>query len=97
LHKSKQTIEKYLKGYLISKTGVINEGHSLVKLCKEAQKYNENFKNFLKDCALVNSYYIETRYPAEEPLYVEEEEVLECMRITEEIMNFIDKLVQEKN
>ncbi|SHE32679.1 HEPN domain-containing protein [Thermoanaerobacter uzonensis DSM 18761] len=92
-----QAIEKYLKGYLISKTGVINEGHSLVKLCKEAQKYNENFKNFLKDCALVNSYYIETRYPAEEPLYVEKEEVLECMRITEEIMNFIDKLVQEKN
>lgn len=31
-----QTIEKYLKGYLILQTGELTEGHSLVKLCKKA-------------------------------------------------------------
>lgn len=85
-----QAIEKYLKGYLISKTGILQEGHSLVKLCKKAIDFNDVFKEFLKDCAFVNTYYIETRYPSEDPLNITEEEVLTCFSITRSIMELID-------
>ena len=84
-----QAAEKYLKGYLIYKSGRLYEGHSLVKLCKLAMKYENGFNRFLKDCSFVNSYYIETRFPAEEPMHVTNDEVVECIRIAKEIMGHI--------
>lgn len=89
-----QAIEKYLKGFLIYKTGTLQEGHSLIKLCKKAMEFNSDLKRFLKDCAFVNTFYIETRYPAEDPLLIEKEEALMCLEITENIMGFIDGLVK---
>ncbi len=35
-----QAIEKYLKGFLIKATGQLQEGHSLVKLCKKVMVYH---------------------------------------------------------
>ncbi|HVJ49916.1 HEPN domain-containing protein [Desulfitobacterium sp.] len=87
-----QAVEKYLKGYLIRQMGILQDGHSLVKLCKKATSYEAGFKAFLKDTAFLNTYYIETRYPAEDPLKVDREDVEECFRISSEIMNCIDKL-----
>ena len=66
-----QAIEKSLKGYLIKQTGEFPEGHSLIYLCKEASNYHAGFKKHLKDCAFVNQYYIETRYPAEVRIFAE--------------------------
>lgn len=86
-----QAVEKYLKGYLISKTGLLQEGHSLIKLCKRASTYNSGFKKFIKDCAFLNEYYIETRYPAEDPLIADEEDVKEGIKVTEEIILFIEE------
>ncbi len=78
-----QAIEKYLKGYLICITGELQEGHSLVKLCKRIMKYDKTFNIFLKDMAFVNTFYIETRYPAEDPLNVSNEDTEECFKIVE--------------
>lgn len=86
-----QAVEKYLKGYLIYKTGMLQEGHSLIKLCKKAATHNSNFKNFVKDCALLNGYYIETRYPAEDPLVADEDDVKDGLNFTKEIIDFIEK------
>ncbi len=88
-----QAIEKYLKGYLIRRTSQLIEGHSLIKLCKLSQKYNTGFRNFLKDVALVNDYYMETRYPADQPLTVNDEDTQECLDIVQNIMNFIDNII----
>lgn len=85
-----QAVEKYLKGYLILKTGLLQEGHSLIKLCKKASSYNNGFRRFVKDCAFLNGYYIETRYPAEDPLIADEEDVKEGLKFTEEIIQFIE-------
>lgn len=84
-----QAVEKYLKGYLISKTGLLQDGHSLIKLCKKAAIHDAEFKKFIKDCAFLSGYYIETIYPAEDPLIAEGDEVVEGLRITEEIIEFI--------
>ncbi|AKL94727.1 hypothetical protein CACET_c12620 [Clostridium aceticum] len=89
-----QAIEKYLKGYLIAQTGVLQEGHSLVKLCKKASDYDKNFKDYVKDCAFINTFYIETRYPAEDPMIVSKEEVEECLSITKSIIKYVDRLIE---
>jgi HEPN domain-containing protein len=85
-----QTVEKYLKGYLLKQTGMIIESHSLLKLCKLCAEHNRDFLMFLKDLALLNEFYIETRYPADEPLVISPEETTECLEITEKITIFID-------
>jgi HEPN domain-containing protein len=86
-----QAIEKCFKGYLVKNNGVLVEGHGLVKLCKMCESYNRDFHVFLKDVALINEYYVETRYPADEPMIVSNEETKECMAITEKIFYFIDQ------
>lgn len=86
-----QAVEKYLKGYLIYKTGLLQDGHSLIKLCKKASLYNSEFRNYIKDCAFLNGYYIETRYPAEDPLVADQDDVKDGLSFTENIINFINK------
>lgn len=85
-----QCVEKYLKGFLIYKTGVLQGGHSLIKLCKKACEFDNGFRNYIKDCAFLNEYYIETRYPAEDPLIADNEDVEEGLKITKEIIEFIN-------
>ena len=88
-----QAIEKYLKGYLICVRGELQEGHNLLKLCKKAMLHDNTFGVFLKDMAFVNSFYIETRYPAVDPLIVSEEDTEECFRILDRIVGRINELV----
>ncbi|MCY6483007.1 HEPN domain-containing protein [Clostridium aestuarii] len=84
-----QCIEKVLKGFLLKNLGYIVGGHSLIYLCKESSKVKNIFKKYLKDCAFVNQYYIETRYPADIPLVVTDEEADECISIAENIYNMV--------
>jgi len=84
-----QTIEKALKGYLLKQIGQVVEGHSLIYLCKKSSNYNIEFKKLVKDCAFVNQYYIETRYPADIPLEVSDDEANECISIAEEIFKMV--------
>ena len=86
---AQQAIVKVLKGYLLKETSKIVEGHSLIYLCKNAAQTIGKLKSKLKDCAFVNQYYIETRYPADAPLIVTDEEVNECISISEQIYAII--------
>lgn len=88
-----QAAEKFLKGYLVKQTGMVQEGHSVVKLCRRAVQFEPEFKTFLKDCALLNIYYIETRYPAEDPLVVLKEDTEECLKIVDSLIQFIERSV----
>jgi len=88
-----QTLEKYLKGYLIAVTGELQEGHNLLKLCKKAMVYDNKFNEFLKDMAFVNVFYIETRYPAIDPLVVSKEDTEECFRIVNKVLSRIKELI----
>ncbi|MDR3599004.1 MAG: HEPN domain-containing protein [Desulfosporosinus sp.] len=88
-----QTLEKYLKGYLIAMTGELQEGHNLLKLCKRAMLHDLKFNVFLKDMAFVNVFYIETRYPAIDPLLVSKEDTEECFRIVDGVLTRINELL----
>jgi HEPN domain-containing protein len=92
-----QAIEKYLKGYIIYSSGELKEGHSLLKLCKYVMSTEKTFNDLLKDMAFVNTFYIETRYPAEDPLIVTTEDVEECFKIMNKVVEKIDKLIDTTN
>lgn len=84
-----QAIEKALKGFILKNTNEMTEGHSLLYLCKKATVFVPIFQSKLKDCAFVNQYYLETRYPADTPLIVTDEEANECILIAESIYSLI--------
>ena len=91
-----QAIEKYLKGYLVFINGELQEGHSLIKLCKKAMLRENSFGELLKDMAYVNTFYLETRYPAVDPLLVSIEDAEECLKITDKVLSKIEQLVAAK-
>jgi HEPN domain-containing protein len=88
-----QAIEKYIKGYILYIAGELQEGHNLVRLCKKVMVYDSSFSDFLKDVAFVITFYIETRYPAEESLFVSIDDTKECIDIMNKIVNKIDKII----
>lgn len=87
-----QAVEKYLKAFLIKETGFLHRGHYLMGLLKKCYQIDENFKKFIIQVTFLNSYYIETRYPAEEGLVVDEEDAKKCIEYASQILeySFID-------
>lgn len=86
-----QSIEKALKGFILKNTNELVDGHSLVYLCKKAGIIDAGLKKHLKNCAFVNQFYIETRYPADTPVELENDEAQECIRIVNEILESISR------
>ncbi len=82
-----QAVEKALKGYLIKRTGKMQQGHNLLRLLQRAAQFNNTLYTHAKNVSFLNEYYVETRYPAEEPLLVRVEDVEECMRIMDAMMS----------
>ncbi len=85
-----QCIEKALKGYLICKRGVGFDGHNLTFLCRQAMKHKQGFGKWMADSAMLNRYYIETRYPADIPLEISLEEIRRIFTMAEELFQFIE-------
>lgn len=84
-----QAIEKLLKALLLKVTSELLDGHSLVFLCRKASLHDANMTGFLKDCAYINQFYIETRYPSDTPLDMTKNEAEDCINITEKIIDYI--------
>ena len=85
-----QAIEKMLKGFVLKHTKELLEGHSLVFLIRRASRIDEEMRKFTKDCAFVNQFYIETRYPADGPDEVDEYEVNECLQTAIDVLSYIN-------
>lgn len=83
-----QALEKYLKGYLLSKGWTLTRTHNLRVLLDEATKFNPNLIQFQRLCEGVTPYYLEDRYPffAEAP---SKEEVEENLKAAEELIQII--------
>lgn len=58
-----QAIEKYLKGYLLSKGWKMRRIHDLEELLNEALEYNPALEQFRSLCEMATEFYIEERYP----------------------------------
>lgn len=58
-----QALEKYLKGYLISKGWKLQKTHDLEDLLDYAVDFNKGFEGLRELCQEVTEYYMEERYP----------------------------------
>lgn len=60
---SQQAVEKMLKGFLKAKGVIIPRTHFLVELLKICIKIDKDFQDLRNECAILDDYYIPTRYP----------------------------------
>ena len=58
-----QAIEKYLKGYLLSRGWKLRRTHDLIDLLNEAVIQDKELEDFRFLCEKVTEHYIEERYP----------------------------------
>lgn len=86
---SQQMAEKYLKGFLIFKSGKMEKIHDLVKLLNECKKISPDFNELDEECVLLNDYYIETRYPLDTPVDYSKKEAREALTAVEGIEKFV--------
>lgn len=89
-----QAIEKYLKGYLLSKGWKLRRVHNLETLINDATKYDPSFEEFRTPCQNITFYYVEERYPFTAPSEFTEEEIKESLTYAQKIIAKIKELVK---
>ena len=87
-----QAVEKYLKGYLTLKGIEFIKSHDLDYLLKLCVDSNREFESFRETALTLNKYGIETRYPADIPIYYPPEEAKKAIDLTKGIINFIREI-----
>lgn len=90
-----QSIEKYLKGYLLSKDWELEKTHNLIKLLNYAVKYDISFDDFRELCQRATAYYKIDRYPFFISAEPTEKEIRDGLAKTEELKNKILKYYKE--
>lgn len=85
-----QSIEKYLKGYLISKGWKLVKTHDLKQLLDEAVKYNLKFNNYYNLLDMITEYYFEGKYPFGET-EVSLEEIEENLKKAKKLISLVKK------
>ena len=83
-----QCLEKYLKGYLLSKGWKLIKTHDLKQLLDEAVKFHAHFRNYYDLTDVLTEYYIEERYPFGET-EISIEEIKENLKKVKELIRFI--------
>ena len=58
-----QALEKYIKGYLLSRGWGLRRVHDLEVLLNEALAYHRSWEQFRSICQRVSQYYLQQRYP----------------------------------
>lgn len=58
-----QSLEKYLKGYLLQHGWELKKIHTLHTLLKDAVEYNPDLESFRELCQKISGYYVIDRYP----------------------------------
>lgn len=87
-----QAIEKYFKGYLLSKGWKLERTHDLVKLLNLIIVYKPEFEQFRSLCLRVTEYYIEERYPFLLESGLNKEDIENSLDSTKNLISEIMKL-----
>lgn len=84
-----QSVEKYLKAYIIAKELEFRKAHDLPLLLKQCYRKEPSFKKFADDCEFLSTFYIESRYPVHWPIQLSKNEADKAFRAAENIRNFL--------
>ncbi len=91
-----QAIEKYLKGYLLSKGWKLRRIHELDELLDEAVLYEPTLEKFRQLCIISTEYYIEDRYPFMAASQLNKDEIEIVLEKTKELVKKIKSLYKKK-
>ena len=91
---AQQCAEKSLKAFLLARSSTYPRTHKLVDLVGECARLDRGFAPFLADCAVVDQYYIPTRYPDAIPGSLPDglpssAEAADAVTIAERILRFV--------
>ena len=88
-----QAVEKYLKGFLISKKQMPPKTHDLRNLCNLCSEQDSAFSSLLMQCSYLTQFGVQPRYPKE--MYLTSANVEQAVKYTLEVKNF-DTIVKLK-
>lgn len=98
---AQQVGEKAIKAFLYAQGEEIVIGHSIGRLCNRASTFEPEFSEKVKRWAILDGFYIPTRYPNGVPdsiparVYTKDA-ASEAVLLAEEIVKFIVKLLSDK-
>ncbi|NLM61383.1 MAG: HEPN domain-containing protein [Clostridiales bacterium] len=84
-----QIAEKALKGFLLFRTRRHYDGHNITFLVRRAMSLDGDFAPFLEGSPPLNRYYIETRYPTDIPLELDEGKLKETLEYSVRLYRLI--------
>ena len=84
-----QAAEKYLKSYLIAAELEFKRIHDLPVLLKSCLLKEPGLESIVKDCKLLNRFYIDTRYPVHWPTEYTRQDAFEAKNAAEHIRDVI--------
>ena len=92
---AQQAAEKALKGYLYAQGEEIVLGHSVERLCQTASAREQEFSEKCRTWAILDTYYVPTRYPSSLPdniparVYTENS-AREAVKLAREVVEFVE-------
>ncbi|MBI5955637.1 MAG: HEPN domain-containing protein [Chloroflexi bacterium] len=91
---AQQAAEKALKAYLFSRNAQEVWGHSVAELCDDARALDPEFGPLRKRAALLDKFYIPTRYPNGLPGGIPSEafdlsEARRALELAQEVLRFV--------
>lgn len=89
-----QSIEKLLKGVLISRDVTIKKTHDLGLLAEMLQDYETIDERYLEMCDDLTPYDVKIRYPQE--LYIEEYHVAKALQETENLYEWLMGILENQ-
>jgi len=92
-----QAIEKYLKAFLIFNGWELEKIHDLVKLTKDAAKFDKSFEKFIPVMEEITDFYIESRYPVGYEVEYTKKEIEKSIKDAEAIKSLVmEKILKGK-
>lgn len=88
-----QAVEKYLKGYLLSRGQKLKRTHDLLELLDEALPDTPELAQYDAACIKITEYYTEQSYPPLVTSDLSNEEVLQSMVEASELITVIKRRV----
>ncbi len=86
-----QSVEKYLKAFIIANRLEFRKIHDLHLLLKQCISKDASFSQLEDDCEYLATFYIETRYPVHWPTIFSKEEAEKAYRAANNVRVFIKK------
>lgn len=82
---------KYLKGFISLNGGRVEKTHDLIRLCRECQKFEKDFKIIESNCADLTDYSVDVRYPGF--IQLDNMEVKNAFENAQNIKKFIQRFI----